>query len=255
MQIRDAHVVITGASRGVGAALARALHQRGARLSLLARSASLSELARELDARAYTVDLGDPSGLSTLVDRIEADSGPIDALINNAAVARAGSFLSMSAAELREHVLTNLLSPMELCRLVTPRMLERQRGHLLTISSVAGEVAARNVAAYSATKSGITQFTEVLQREIKRSPVKASVLVLGEIQTQMLVEGRKDPLLAAVANRIGAMGTLTPESVAESAIEMLESDVALRVRPRVAAPMVYLRRLPTKLMDLAMAGL
>src|ERR1700704_2381111 len=156
MDLRDAHIVITGASRGIGAALAREVTARGARVSLLARAEGpLKALAADLRGNPFPLDLTSAEQLEGIIDRIENEAGPIDALVNNAAYAVSGEFIRRSADETRTHVLTNLLAPMELCRQMVPRMIDRGHGNLMTISSVAGELSTRNTACYSASKAGL----------------------------------------------------------------------------------------------------
>lgn len=255
MKIQGSHIVVTGASRGVGESIAREAVRRGARVTLIARSlAPLKALAAELDGHAIALDLSAAESLEGLIERIERDVAPIDALVNNAAVAHTGPFAAQSAESLRLHIGGNLLAPMELSRQVIPRMVARGHGNLLMISSVAGEIASRNMAAYGSSKAGLNQFTANLQRELRGTPLSVSLLLLGEVQTQMLVEGRKDPTVAAIANRVGAMGTLTPELVARRALDVLAGNRATAVLPAVAAPIYWLRQVPSRLMDFALRG-
>src|SRR5271154_4071348 len=98
MKLRESHIVITGASRGIGAALARIVAQRGARVTLLARSEGpLKTLATQLGGHAMPVDLTSAAALDGLIDRIENHAGPIDALVNNAAYAVSGEFIARTA--------------------------------------------------------------------------------------------------------------------------------------------------------------
>ena len=98
-------------------------------------------------------------------------------------------------------------------------------------------------------------FAASVQRELRKTPVRLSLMVLGEVQTQMLVEGREDPLVAAIADRVGAMGTLTPERVAKASLDALATDRLIQVIPPAAAPIYWLRQIPSRLMDLALHGI
>jgi short-subunit dehydrogenase len=253
MELRDAHVVLTGASRGIGASLARVLAARGARLTLLARSElPLKALAEEVGGYAVPIDLAAPDALDGIVDRIEAAAGPVSAVVNNAAYAQAGEFVSRSAVEARAHILTNLVAPMELYRQVLPRMLERGSGNLMSVSSVAGELSTRNTTCYSASKAGLNQLTINLRRELKRTPVVVSLAVLSSVATDMLTEGRRDPVLAAVDERLKLMGALAPDAVALALADALARDRETLVLPKVVAPMYHLRQVPNRITDLLM---
>jgi len=253
MKLRESHIVITGASRGIGAALARIVAQRGARVTLLARSEGpLKTLATQLGGHAMPVDLTSAAALDGLIDRIENDAGPIDALVNNAAYAVSGEFIARTAHQTQMHILTNLLAPMELCRQVAPRMIERGHGNLLTVSSVAGELSTRNTACYSASKAGLNHFTANLRRELHRTPLTVSLAVLAGVDTDMLAEGRQDPVLAAVDRRLKLLGALNPDQVATAIAETLETDRQTLVMPKAAAPMYHLRQAPSRVADLLM---
>jgi short-subunit dehydrogenase len=253
MKLRDSHVVITGASRGIGAALARILANRGARVTLLARSeAPLKELAAGLGGHAVPVDLTSAAELDGLIDRIEGDAGPIDALVNNAAYAVSGQFIDRNAQQVRAHVLTNFLAPMELCRQVVPRMVERGHGSLLAVSSVGAELSTRNTACYSASKAGLNQLTLNLRRELRNTPIIVSLAILAGVDTDMLAEGRQDPILAAVDRRLKILGALNPNAVAVAIAETLEGDRHTLVMPKAVAPMYHLRQVPNRLADLLM---
>jgi short-subunit dehydrogenase len=253
VRLQNSHIVITGASRGIGASLARAVAGSGAKVTLLARGERpLKALAAELDGHAIAVDLTCADQLDGLIERIEHDAGPIDALVNNAAYAVAGEFINRSAREARTHVLTNLVAPMELCRQLVPRMVRRGRGNLMSISSVGAELSTRNTTCYSASKAGLNQFTVNLRRELRRTPLTVSLAVLSAVDTDMLTEGRQDPLLAAVDRRLKLMGALHPDTVAAALAAALERDRLTLVMPAAIAPIYHLRQLPNRFADLLM---
>jgi len=250
MRVANAHIVITGGSRGIGASLAREVVRRGARVTLLARrEGPLKELATELDAHAVPIDLTSADELDGLIGQIEDIAGPIDALVNNAAVAVSGEFVNSSAAEIRNHLLTNLAAPMELCRQIAPRMIARGHGNLMAISSISAEFALRNVASYGASKAGLNQFQVNLRRELKRTPIHVGLAILGGVETDMLVDGRRDPVIAAVDRRFRMLGALHPDNVATTLADALEQDRRTVVMPRVIAPSYHLRQVPSRLAD------
>ena len=248
-------MVVTGASQGVGECLTRELTRRGARVTMIARNKkALDDLAVETGAIAMPTDLSYPDDVEHLIERVTERGGPVDVLINNAALGGVGEFLSMTHAVLGDHVNTNLLAPMSLCRQVLPGMIERGRGTVVMVSSVAGEMATRNGTPYSATKAGLSLFTNDLRRELKREPVTVMLTVLGEVDTPMLIDVRADPVMAQVAKRVGKLRALTPREVATRMADGIERGRATLVLPRAAAPIVGLRNIPSRLMDLAMIG-
>src|SRR5947209_14302015 len=124
MELAGRRVLITGASRGIGQALAERFTAVGARVALVARSEGpLKELADRLGGTAHPADLGDREQLVGLIDRIEGDAGPIDVLVNNAGVDLAGSFVSNASDDIHLLFRVNLLPPIELCHQGIPRML------------------------------------------------------------------------------------------------------------------------------------
>lgn len=126
MDLTDRRVLITGASRGIGEALARRFAEAGARVALLARNAdALRALADELDGTAHPADLADPDVVSGLLERVEADGGPVDVLVNNAALDGGGWFPELDPDEMRDVLQVNLVSVLQLCRQALPGMLDR----------------------------------------------------------------------------------------------------------------------------------
>jgi uncharacterized protein len=250
VNLRDQHAVVTGASRGVGAALAREFAAEGARVTLLARSqAAIDELAREIGGHAISADLAEPGELPATVKQIEHQGGPIDVLVNNAALGHVAEFINQSPESVTAHVHTNLLAPMQLCKVVLPGMLDRGHGSLVTISSLSSEISIRNMSSYVATKAGLTAFTLNLQRELRRAPIHTMLVVLGEVDTDMVAEGRNDPVLATIADRIGSMGSMTPEHVAHKVVIGYRSGRSTLVLPPTARPLFELRQLPNRIFD------
>ena len=162
MKISGSRIVITGASRGLGAALAARVARRGGRVALVARSeAEITALAGELGGDAYPADLADSARLGELVDRIAAD-GPIDVLVNNAGVDLTGALTELAPDRIEQLIRVNLLAPMLVSRAVIPGMLQRRRGHIMNISSLAGTNTLPGVVPYSTSKAGLTPLHRVL---------------------------------------------------------------------------------------------
>ena len=129
MQLDGRRVLVTGASRGIGAALASSFATAGARVALVARSeAPIAELAGSLGGRAYPADLADREQVRDLVARVEAEGGPIDVLVNNAGLEHAGDFARQSEEEVEATTAVNLVAAVQLSRQAVPGMLERGAG-------------------------------------------------------------------------------------------------------------------------------
>ena len=185
MEISGRRILLTGASRGIGRALAQALHEEGAELALVARSPGpLQELAEQLDARAYPTDLSDPAQVDGLITRIEED-GPVDVLINNAGVSNIGFVLDRKAEDIETLFRTNLLTPIHMCQQVIPRMLERGGGHIVNLSSVAAVVTPPGLVHYGSSKAGLAHYTAGLRLELKDLPIGLTLVQIGSTATEM----------------------------------------------------------------------
>jgi short-subunit dehydrogenase len=187
MELAGRRVLITGASRGIGQALAERFAAAGSRVALVARSEGpLKELADRLGGTAHPVDLGDREQVLGLVDRIEADGGPVDVLVNNAGVDLTGSFVDNASEAVEFLFRVNLLTPIALCHQVIPRMLDRGTGHIVNVSSYAGTAVFPGLVAYSSAKAGLSQFTAGLRADLRGMPVDTTLVELGPIPTEML---------------------------------------------------------------------
>ena len=261
LEVSGAHAVVTGASRGIGAALARELAGRGAQVTVVARSeAPLKDLAGEIGGHAVVADLTDPAALDGLVARIEAEAGKrIDVLVNNAALAVVDRLVDQSADEIRQSFALNCVAPAELCRQVLPGMLERRRGRIVCVSSLAGITAFPTLSTYGATKAGLVHLTAALQREIRTSPVRATIVQLGEVAgTELMEQARRSPTIAAVSarlNRVRALPTLTPQQVAVQIADAAVAGCRHLVTPKRVTPIHLIRELPSRLNDGLLVGI
>jgi short-subunit dehydrogenase len=187
MDIRGRRVLVTGASRGIGEAVAREFAKQGARVALAARSAEpLEKLAAELGGTAHPIDLGDPAAVNGFIGRVEDDGGPVDVLVNNAGVESTKSIVDTSSDELAFITQVNYLAAAELTRQVLPLMLERGGGHVVNVSSMAGCAVYPGLTTYSSTKAALTHFTAGLRADLKGLPIGTTVVELGPIPTDML---------------------------------------------------------------------
>jgi NADP-dependent 3-hydroxy acid dehydrogenase YdfG len=200
----DKVVIVTGASSGIGAATAHAFAHRGARVVLAARRADELEaqVARITKAggRAIAVptDITDVAQGLRLVERTQETFGPVDVLVNNAGANWGKPFVETSADEITHLLEVNLLGMMLLTRAVLPEMQRRHQGMIISIGSVASQVAIEPL--YSATKFGVRGFSLALRRQLSGSGISVCLVTPGNIRTQMtsaLQERMPEPELIA----------------------------------------------------------
>lgn len=215
-ELRDARVLLTGASGGLGMAIARTLGARGAALVLTGRRAeTLEPLAKELGGRPIVADLADRADL----DRLVEEAGELDMLVANAALPASGELTSFSQAEVDRALEVNLRAPIALTRAMLPALQARGRGHLVYISSLAGKVAPLCSSLYSATKFGLRGFAASLRADLHGSGVGVSVVSPGFVRDAgMFAEsGAKLP---------PGVGTVTPEAVADAVARAITTNRA-----------------------------
>ena len=257
MNLDGAHVLVTGASRGIGLETAREFARRGARVSVLARDSDrLTAVASELGAHRVAADLRDLEAVAGVLPAAEAGHGPVDVLINNAAMMGMGAIPKLEPAVLSGTLTANLLAPAELMRAASASMATRGRGALVTISSLVGEMAVRGVGAYSTSKVALAHFTRILHRELRGTGVRTHLVFLGAVDTELIRENEADPVAGPAAKRLSAIPAEEADVVGQRIVEMVASE---RRRPLVipvaGVPVIALRNLPTNFADLILAGL
>jgi short-subunit dehydrogenase len=190
MQIGGKRVLITGASRGIGQALAEAFAGAGATVALAARSEEpLRELAAQLGGTAHPTDLLDPAQAATLVQRVEDEAGPVDVLVNNAGIGAPGALWELPADEIERTVRLNLTVPLELCRQAIPRMLRRGGGHIVNVASMAAIGSVPGMTHYAGTKAGLAHATEALHIDLRGLPIGLTKVLVGPVPTDLLSAG------------------------------------------------------------------
>ncbi len=213
MQISGSNVLLTGATGGLGQAIARTLAGKGARLVLTGRRLDLLEgLTAELDgARAVAVDLSEPSE----VDRLLAEAGEVDILIANAALPASGRLDSFSVEQIDRALDVNLRAPIVMTRALAPQMASRGRGQIVLMSSLSGKAATAGSSMYNATKFGMRGFSQAMRAELRSRGVGVSCVFPGFIRDAgMFAEsGTKLP---------PGVGTRTPQDVADAVVEAIE---------------------------------
>jgi NADP-dependent 3-hydroxy acid dehydrogenase YdfG len=178
-------IVVTGASRGIGAELARRLAADGARLALIARSRdALTTLADELGAEPVVCDVGDATQIARAAERIETLAGGApDVVVNNAGIFSIAAAHKTSVEQFRRTLDVNLVAPFALVHAFLPGMRARGSGHLVTLGSVADRNIFAGNAAYSASKYGLRAMHEVLRAELRGTGVRASLVSPGPVNT------------------------------------------------------------------------
>jgi 3-oxoacyl-[acyl-carrier protein] reductase len=202
--------LVTGASGGIGAAIARALHGAGASVTLSGtRLAPLEALASELGERTHvlTCNLGDAAEVEALPKQAIAAMGAVDILVNNAGITRDNLFMRMSDEEWAEVIEVNLTSTMRLCRGVLRGMMKARWGRIVNISSVVGATGNPGQGNYAASKAGMVGMSKSLAYEVASRGITVNCIAPGFIETAMtdkLNEDQKGKILAQIpAGRMG----------------------------------------------------
>lgn len=181
--------MVTGAARGIGAAIARALSAGGARVALCDIDFTASaETAKELGPPAIAVklDVSSSSEVASAIDTIRRQLGPVELLVNNAGIDRVGPFIESDEDDWDRVIAVNLRGPIICCKAVLPEMIAAGRGRIVNIASDAGKVGSTGEAVYSATKGGIIAFTKTLARETARSGITVNCVCPGPTDTDLL---------------------------------------------------------------------
>ena len=190
---------MTGASSGIGRATALRLSRGGARVIALGRDQpALDQVVAATSGSAIRADLSKVEDVERAAAEALASMGRVDVLVNNAGEGWAGPFVDMDLERAAHLIRTNLIAPIRLARAVLPGMLERGRGHIVNVSSIAGHVGVGGEAVYAATKAGLIAFSESLRQELAGTPVGVSVVSPGVVATQFFDRrgrpyGRRSP--------------------------------------------------------------
>ncbi|NLL75633.1 MAG: SDR family NAD(P)-dependent oxidoreductase [Clostridiales bacterium] len=218
--------LVSGASRGIGNAVAKKLAEAGYDLYLTCRQSEerLTEVKKELERNysircvAYTCNMGDYEAVRSLFKEIP----DLDVLVNNAGISYVGLLSEMEVSEWQEIMDTNLNSVFYTCKLAIPLMLKKKSGRIVNISSVWGNVGASMEAAYSASKGGVNSLTKALAKELAPSHICVNAVACGVIDTDMnrcFDEEEREALREEIpADRFGR-----PEEVAELVMQIIDA--------------------------------
>lgn len=225
MKFRGQTVLVTGASRGIGRSIALRFAEEGARVGLVARSETellaTAKMVEDAGAQAIAVptDIRDRAGARAAVEKVEAELGPIDVLVNNAGVFLWRAFLELSPEEWDLVLATNLTGAANFCRAVLPGMVERRRGRIVNVSSIHGMRGEANLAAHSAAKFGLIGLTQSLAREFRAHNIAVNAVCPGTVENRLEEAGapsRDKPLAEK----------LWPRDVARTVLFLASDDAA-----------------------------
>ena len=222
------HALVTGASGGIGGAIARALHAHGAVVGLSGtRVDALAALAAELRDRAHALpaDLSDPAAADALVKSAEAALGGLDILINNAGLTRDNLAVRMKDEDWQKVLDVNLTAAFRLCRASLRGMMKKRWGRIVSITSVVGATGNPGQANYAASKAGLVGMSKALAQEVASRNITVNCIAPGFIVTAMtesLAEAQRQKLVDIIpAGRLG-----TPADVAAAAVYLVSEEAA-----------------------------
>jgi len=221
--------LVTGATGGIGGAVARALHAQGATVVLSGtREAVLTDLARDLGERAHfaVANLSDPASVDGLVAAAEAAAGaPLDILIANAGITKDGLLMRMKDEDFQSVLTVNLESYFRLSRAAMKGMMKRRSGRIIGVTSVVGVTGNPGQTNYAASKAGMIGFSKSLAQEVGSRGITVNCIAPGFIaspMTDVLIEQQRETILKAIpAGRLG-----TGDEIAAAAVYLASDEAA-----------------------------
>jgi Short-chain dehydrogenases of various substrate specificities len=220
MTVRDRLVWITGASSGIGEALAYELSRRGARLVLSSRREDALDEVRRRCPRSEehvveTLDLAEPGTLRAAADAVQSEVGPVDVLVNNGGISQRGTAAETEMDVVRRIMEVNFFGAVQLTKAVLPSMQARGRGHVAVVSSVAGKFGVPGLSAYSASKHALQGWFDSLRAEVHDDGIRVTLACPGFVQTSI------------ASNMISTNETDTVETILEEGITPTECATAI----------------------------
>ncbi|MBC9207286.1 3-oxoacyl-[acyl-carrier-protein] reductase [Roseomonas aerophila] len=218
--------LVTGATGGIGAEIARALHRQGAKVALSGtRKEVLETLAAELEgALVAPANLSDPAAPAALVEQVEAAFGKLDILVNNAGFTRDGLAMRMADKDWSDVLEVDLTAPFRLARAAMRGMMKRRTGRIISIASIVGVTGNPGQANYAAAKAGLIGMSKSLAQELASRGITVNVVAPGFIATPM-TDALNDQQKARLMERI-PMGRMGEAADIAAAVAYLSSDEA-----------------------------
>jgi short-subunit dehydrogenase len=239
MELRNSVVVVTGASRGIGHAVALAVAAKGAQVGLVARSqGELDETLTAIGGRGVTAraDVGDHEQVSAAIASIEAALGPVDALVANAGIGAYGAFADEDPARMEQLLRVNVLGTMHAVHAVVPGMIARRRGQVVALGSIAGLIGAPFEAIYSASKFAQVGLMESLAVELSPYGIGVATVNPGPVATDFF-DARGHAYDRTTPKQV------SPQRVAAAVVRAIESGRAEQVVPSWLGQAVVFRHL------------
>lgn len=242
MELSGANALVTGAAGGLGRYISRALAAQGANLALSDLPGdALDERVKEVAGFGTTVeavpaDLAKQGERRGLIEQAESALGPIDVLVNNAGLEFVGPYAEAPLSQIDLITKVNLLSVLELSRIALPGMLERRRGQIVNVASLAGKSALAYFHTYNATKFGVVGFSHALRHELTDEPVSVTVICPGFIEREGMY-GRVEEHVAPQ----NPLGSSPPEEVGAAVVRAVRDDPAeIIISKRPVRPLIAL---------------
>jgi short-subunit dehydrogenase len=260
MELKGRTVVVTGASQGIGEKLAERFAEAGATVLVAARSADkLAAVAERIGGEWIAVDLGDPDQVDGFAAACLAKLGQVDVLVNNAGVETTEAFVAVERDRLRAVARLNYEATVLLTRDFLTPMLARGTGHIVQMSSLAGAIPFPGLAVYAGTKAGLTNFTETLRLELRRTGVGLTVVSPGPVDTDMWARLDTDsspyprPALKRFRHLL-FLPKVTPDEIAVATVRAVERNHPHVRLARRFNGFHYLNNAPRRLAGLALTG-
>lgn len=230
-------VVVTGASSGIGAAIAKRFSEAGHPLLLLARRVDMIEALDLPNAICRKVDVTDPAALKAAIDEAVAIHGPVDCMINNAGVMQLGQIDTQDPAEWQRMNDVNVMALLHGMQAVLGDMKARNGGTIINISSIAGKKSFPNHAAYCGTKFAASAITECVREEVADANVRVMAVCPGAVETELLGHTTSKEIISGYEDWKDAIGgAIHSDDVARSALFMYQMPQNVLVRDLVIAP-------------------
>lgn len=228
MNLSNKTALITGATGGIGNAIAKKLHAAGATVAISGtRKEVLDNLAKELGSRVHVIpaNLSDAAAIENLVAEAEKQMGKIDILVANAGITKDGLLMRMKDEDFEQVINVNLTSTFRLCRAAIRGMMKNRTGRIIAIGSVVGTTGNPGQANYCASKAGLIGFAKSLAQEVASRGITVNVIAPGFIEspmTEVLTPDQKEKILGRIP--LGRMGT--GEEIADGALYLASDGAA-----------------------------